>query len=149
VDWQTGFLVAHALAAPGWLALLFLKPHQSVRVARVTAAFLSAAYLLIFIWSSPAAGVLAEDYSLRGIGRFFDEPSLQLLGWVHYLAFDMWVASWEAEEAARLGLSRWLLLPCLILTIMLGPLGLLLFLALRRRAAKDGAGTADHFAIAS
>ena len=54
-----------------------------------------------------------------------------LAGWVHYLAFDLLVGTWEREEAAAIGLSRWLLLPCLGLTLMFGPVGWLLFMAMR------------------
>src|SRR3712207_3298488 len=81
VDWQLGFLLAHAVVAPGWLALLFLDQRHSVRIAHVSAAILAAVYLIIFLLSAPAANVLRQDYSLAGVGRFFDEPALQLLGW--------------------------------------------------------------------
>lgn len=76
---------------------------------------------------------LATDYSVDGIASLFTDRRALLLGWVHYLAFDLWVASWEMEEGRRLGLTHWLVAPCVLLTIMLGPLGLLLFLAIRGR----------------
>jgi len=50
---------------------------------------------------------------------------------VHYLAFDLLVGTWEREEAARLGMSRWALLPCLFLTFLFGPIGWLAFLGVR------------------
>ena len=54
-----------------------------------------------------------------------------LIGWVHYLAFDLWIGSWEAEEAHRVGMSHLMLLPCLAFTFLAGPFGLLMFLGLR------------------
>ena len=54
-----------------------------------------------------------------------------LAGWLHYLAFDLFTGSWEARDAVRLGISRWLAAPCLLLTFLLGPVGLGLYLLLR------------------
>jgi hypothetical protein len=65
------------------------------------------------------------------VARLFDSRGMLLAGWVHYLAFDLLVGLWEREEAARLGLSRSALIPSLVLTFLFGPLGWLLFMALR------------------
>ena len=54
-----------------------------------------------------------------------------LAGWVHYLAFDLLVGAWEARTARREALPHPVLLPCLALTFLFGPLGLLLFLSVR------------------
>ena len=56
-----------------------------------------------------------------------------LVGWVHYLALDLWTGAWEAEEAGRRGMPHGAVLPCLLLTFLAGPAGLLLFLALEAR----------------
>jgi hypothetical protein len=128
------FWVAQAVSLAGWLALIFRRGAASVRFARSAAALLAIGYLLLFLLSWREAAVLARDYSLRGVASFFSVRELILLGWVHILAFDLLAGSWQAEEAERTGLSRAALLPCLILTFMLGPVGLLLFLALRTRA---------------
>jgi hypothetical protein len=83
--------------------------------------------------------VLATNYSLDGVGMFFADPALRLLGWVHYLAFDLWVGTWEAEEANRIGLPHGILLLSLVLTFLLGPVGLLTFIVFRalRRPSQD------------
>ncbi|MEM9315304.1 MAG: abscisic acid-deficient protein Aba4 family protein, partial [Pseudomonadota bacterium] len=54
-----------------------------------------------------------------------------LAGWIHYLAFDLFVGAWIATEADRLGLSRLLQAPLLVATFMFGPVGLALFLVMR------------------
>jgi hypothetical protein len=125
------FLIANGVALVGWLPLfLGMRTSSAVGFARVVAALLAASYLILFLFSADEARVLARDYSLRGIGAFFSHPWLQLLGWVHYLALDLFVGSWEAEEARRAELPHLLVLACLILTFMLGPLGLLAFMLL-------------------
>ncbi len=127
------FWVAHLPALVGWIALLAapLVGARAVPIARASAIVLALGYLAIFLIAPQGLWTLAMDYSLAGIDALFADSRLRLLGWVHYLAFDMWVAAWELEEGRRRGMSHWLLAPAIFLTIMLGPLGLLLFLALR------------------
>ena len=129
------FWLAHVQALIGWIALLAapLFGCRAVPVARVCAAMLAVGYLILFIGAPDGLRALVTDYSLDGIGRLFTDRQTLLLGWVHYLAFDLWVASWEVEEGRRIGLTHWLVAPCVFLTVMLGPLGLLLFLVIRGR----------------
>jgi hypothetical protein len=56
---------------------------------------------------------------------------LLLAGWVHYMAFDLFIGAWETRDARRAGVPHLMVVPCLILTFMLGPIGLLVYLALR------------------
>ena len=132
---ETWFWVAQAVSLAGWVALIFWRGTASVRFARWAAALLALGYLILFLLSWREAAVLARDYSLGGVTSFFSVRELILLGWAHILAFDLLAGSWEAEEAERAGLSRAALIPCLVLTFMLGPIGLLLFLAMRARAS--------------
>lgn len=127
---ETWFWIAHVPALAGWLALIF-APAAGVRFARWAAVAIAAGYTILFVLSAREAGVLAEDYSLGGVAAFFDVPMLQLLGWIHYLAFDLFVGSWIAEEGARLQMSRALIILCLILTFTIGPFGLLVFFLVR------------------
>jgi hypothetical protein len=52
-------------------------------------------------------------------------------GWIHYLAFDLFVGLWIAQRADELGFSRWLQAPILALTFLFGPIGWLAFAACR------------------
>ena len=69
--------------------------------------------------------------SLDEVSALFGHRGLLLAGWLHYLAFDLFVGAWEVREAGRVGLPHWMILPALALTFLFGPLGLLVFLALR------------------
>ena len=134
MDLELLFWIAHLPALAGW-ALLALpgRSERRIAAARWAAALLALGYLALFLAAGSGSAVLLRDYSLAGVGAFFADPLLRLVGWVHYLAFDLWVGSWEAEEADRLGMGAGALLPSLALTFLLGPVGLLLFLLLRRR----------------
>ena len=133
------FKAAHGVVLVGWFALFFapLRPSPLIGAARLISVLLAATYTLLFVASGREASILATNYTLDGIGVFFADPALRLLGWVHYLAFDLWVGTWEAEEAKRIGLPHGFLLLSLVLTFLLGPVGLLSFLlfrTLRRRS---------------
>jgi hypothetical protein len=67
----------------------------------------------------------------------FTEPALLLAGWVHYLAFDLFVGAWELRDAQQRGVPHAAVIPCLVVTFMLGPIGLLAYFGLRAVAGKE------------
>ncbi len=70
--------------------------------------------------------------SLAAVRQLFSGDWTLLAGWVHYLAFDLFVGAWIAAETERAGLSTLVLIPVLPLTFLFGPAGFLLFLILRQ-----------------
>lgn len=71
--------------------------------------------------------------TIEGIAAIFTHPFGILTAWVHYLVFDLFVGMWEARDARRRGMNHLALIPCLLLTFMAGPVGLLLYFILRRQ----------------
>ena len=69
--------------------------------------------------------------SLEAVRRLFDVPGLLVAGWVHYLAFDLFVGAWIAERAGAIGLPHLIVLPLLALTFLFGPAGFLAFVIVR------------------
>jgi hypothetical protein len=69
--------------------------------------------------------------TLEGVATLFTNRWLLVAGWVHYLAFDLLIGTWEARDARQRGVPHLLLVPCLFLTLMLGPAGWLLYLGVR------------------
>ncbi|HEX8481319.1 MAG TPA: abscisic acid-deficient protein Aba4 family protein [Allosphingosinicella sp.] len=127
---ETWFVAAHAVALLGWAALLaspWIGRSRAVFAARWVAVPLCLLYLLFLLTHLKAIPTDA-GYTLEAIARAFDKPVLLLAGWIHYLVLDLFVGSWEAEHSERAGVSNLLLLPCLFATMMIGPLGLLLYL---------------------
>ena len=59
--------------------------------------------------------------------KLFADPWILLAGWIHYLVFDLFIGAWEVRDAARLGIPHLLVVPCLVLTFLFGPVGLLLY----------------------
>lgn len=70
-------------------------------------------------------------FTLEAVQALFASPHVALAGWVHYLAFDLFVGLWIAERADGIGLARLVQVPILLATFMFGPVGLLLFYAVQ------------------
>ena len=77
-----------------------------------------------------------SNYSVEGIRALFMSDGGIVLGWTHYLAFDLFVGLWIARDADAKGFSRLVQLPILFFTLMAGPIGLLLWLIIRERRAR-------------
>lgn len=129
------FGYAGNLTMIGWLLLAivptwkYTKPIVQYGVICILLSLLYA--YLMFVDSGGAEMDMSAFGSLEGVVGLFKEPKNVLIGWVHYLAFDLWVGSWEVGDAMKRGINRWLVLPCLFFTFMLGPVGLLLYIVLR------------------
>jgi hypothetical protein len=126
------FSIANAAVMPGWALLVFAPRWKwtSRLVAPVLIpALLSLLYLSLLLtrWAGAEGGF----GSLAEVRRLFDDPALLLAGWLHYLAFDLFIGSWEVRDAQRLAIPHALVIPCLALTLMFGPIGFLSYLVIR------------------
>ena len=129
---ETIFSAANGFALLGWL-LLALAPRwrftQRVVLSGAASLLLAALYLgLLIVYFGDSEGGFG---SLAAVGKMLSQPPMVLLGWVHYLAFDLFIGAWELRDARARGVPHLALLPCLGLTFMLGPVGLLLYFVLR------------------
>lgn len=135
MDFERFFSAVNMLVLPGWLLLVFLprwRYSAGFVASCLVPALLAICYLGLFLayFRSHEAGFSAFN-SLAGVKSLFQTDALLLAGWIHYLAFDLFVGSWEVRDARRLGIHHLLVVPCLGLTFMLGPVGWLLYFVLR------------------
>ncbi len=131
------FQLSGPLAMLGWLALLAapLAPRLAqVVAAQVVPLVLAVAYaaLILMHWAGAEGGF----GSLSDVASLFANPWLLLAGWLHYLAFDLFVGAWEVRTARAEGIPHWQVVPCLALTFLFGPAGFFVFSALRLSAAR-------------
>ena len=109
-----------------------LGPHFGNRRRPATAAVGLYTAILVIHWTESEGGFS----SLAGVQALFSNQWLLLAGWVHYLAFDLFVGSWEVRDAQQHRIPRWAMIPCLILTFLFGPAGLLLYAMVRTLALR-------------
>lgn len=148
MDWTWLFGLTNVIAVAGWAALLLLprRPltHSLILFAGVGLLCLLYAVMLALLLGhlvdpAPVAGAgpfNPSDYSIRGLRRLFMSDAGIVVGWTHYLAFDLFVGLWISRDADAKGFGRWLQAPILLLTFFAGPAGLLLWLAVRERRAR-------------
>lgn len=149
--WDTLFGLTNLVAVAGWAALLLLprRPltHSFILYAAVGLLCLTYAVLLLLLvgkFVDPgAAGAAApfdySDYSIEGLRKLFLTDAGIVVGWTHYLAFDLFVGLWISRDADAKGFSRLVQAPILLLTFLAGPFGLLIWLAIRERRARRAA----------
>lgn len=136
------FNLINASVLPAW-ALLIFAPQWKWTDRLIHSGLyplgLGLLYTVFFICAvvlgGPSQGV--DFTTIEGVAAIFSHPWGVLTGWVHYLVFDLFVGMWEARDARRRGVSHIWLVPCLVLTFMAGPLGLLLYFLLRRKFPID------------
>jgi hypothetical protein len=126
------FLLCNSFALVGWLILVFAGP------TRWAACLVSGAIIPLMIATIYIYLIVAHFGEAQGgfgtldqVAALFSNESLLLAGWIHYLAFDLFIGSWEARDAQALGISHLIVIPCLALTFLFGPAGLLLYFVVR------------------
>ena len=152
MNWTFLFGFINALALAGWvmLALLPRGPRLMSVIMYGCIAILCLVYLVIFTLlfaklidpgAVAAASGQGDFQSIAGIRGLFASDGGIVIGWTHYLAFDLFVGLWIAKDADNKGFSRLVQIPFLVATLFAGPIGLFAWLVTRearaRRAAKS------------
>jgi hypothetical protein len=131
------FTIANSIALIAWLLIAILprwKVTRAVVLSGGVPLLLSAGYtMLVVLFFGQAEGGFD---SLPNVMKLFTNEWAVLAGWIHYLAFDLFIGSWEVRDAETKGISHFLVIPCLVFTFLLGPVGLLGYCILRRFASK-------------
>lgn len=129
---ETVFSIVGVIAMTGWLLLLLypLIPNWSDRIAgTILPIVLSFGYFALLIMpSSDKAGGFG---TLAEVMELFSYEQAALAGWIHFLAFDLFIGAWVCRTARSAGISFWFVAPCLPIIFLFGPAGLLAFLAIR------------------
>jgi len=131
------FSILNGVALVTWILLIVLPRQRWVAGALATTvvpALCATVYVAILAtqWRGSSGGFS----SLADVSTLFGQPWLLLAGWVHYLAFDLLVGSWEVRDARERGIPHLAVVPCLALTFMFGPAGWLAYAGLRTAFAQ-------------
>jgi uncharacterized protein YhhL (DUF1145 family) len=151
--WEALFSLTNMVALAAWIVLLVLprKPLPLSLVLYLGVGLLCLAYAAMF---AVLFGGLADpvrdtgaplpslmNYTVDGLQYFFRSDGGLVLGWTHYLAFDLFVGLWIARDADSKGFGRGVQAPVLLLTYFAGPIGLLVWLIVRERRARASGWT--------
>lgn len=124
--------IVNTLALIPWM-LMILAPKwkwtQRIIYSFVFPAIFAGIYLVMMVLFF---GEGEGDFTtLEGLTSLFGNQDLVLIGWLHYLAFDLIVGSWEYKDSQAHQISRYVVASCLLATFLAGPIGLLMYLLVR------------------
>jgi hypothetical protein len=129
---DTLFAIANPFALLGWIALAFapLAPRWVDLVAGwIIPGLLSLGYAVLILvhWADAPGGF----GSLGAVQALFTDPEIALAGWLHFLAFDLFIGAWIVRHARAQGERHLVILPILPFAFLFGPIGLAAYFALR------------------
>ena len=132
MSYDSLFNIANGIALASWIILLLFPFHSFTNrlLVGVTVMILCLAYSIL-VYNIMVPQDFNKFRSLSGVASLLSVPAAALAGWIHYLAFDLMAGLFVAHNAAKHGISHAWIIPCLLLTFMLGPVGLLLYFLIR------------------
>lgn len=125
------FQIVNTIVLPAWLILIFF-PGKSWRnpVIYTFSAVMAIVYAVYVI--SGLGDFDMESFSeLEGIKAMFTSDEAVLTGWVHYLVFDLLVGNWILNQSQKHNINHFLIIPCLLLCFMFGPVGYLVYFVIK------------------
>ncbi len=125
---DAAFSLVNTMALLSWIVLITMPRKRVFR--RTIQGFilfvlclLYCALIQVYFFGVTGGGF----FSLGAVQKLFESREIALAGWIHYLAFDLFVGLWIAQRADIMLMSRWLQAPILVTTFMFGPIGLFMF----------------------
>ncbi|MCY7420761.1 MAG: DUF4281 domain-containing protein [Chitinophagaceae bacterium] len=132
------FSFCNTLVLPGWILLLVLPRWKfSDHIITGIIVTILALFYCYFIFTNLHPSDFKSFNTLGGVMGLFTKDEAVLAGWIHYLAFDLMTGLFIVKNAQKHKVNHWLLLPCLFLTFMLGPCGLLFYFIIRMICTKQ------------
>ncbi|MEK9874884.1 MAG: ABA4-like family protein [Pelagibacteraceae bacterium] len=128
---------------PFWFILIFF-PQSHLSRYLVTSILpillLSVAYIFLIYKSFLNSYDFIDNFNLYlGIGdlsNLFADNSFLIMFWIHFLAINLFVGGWIVKDSQKFLINKILLAVPLIITYLIGPLGLLVYWIIRIFYAK-------------
>ena len=131
MNWELVFKLANLSVIPAWLMLAFIPHHKITKVvvhSYLYPTLLGCFYLYMLIISFGGEGGMD---TLANLKLSFQRDEVLILGWVHYLVFDLFIGAWIVRDAFNNSIMHLKIIPSLIMTLLVGPVGLLSYVAIR------------------
>lgn len=128
------FQFANLWIMPFWLLMIVL-PHWNWTKRIIGSLWIVAplllAYALLVLPQALAVLPALLNPTISGIAGLLGTPTGAAIGWIHFLAFDLFVGRWVYLDSRTRQITAWVASPILFLILMFGPFGLLLYLLVR------------------
>ena len=126
------YSIVNTIALVAWIALSIAPYNARIQQGALggVVVMLAALYAVLFIGSFNGA-MMKELATLDGLMGLFSNKQAVVLGWTHYLAFDLVAGIYIVRNAQTHEVSSRAIIPFLLLTFMAGPLGWLTYVIFR------------------
>ena len=123
---------------PFWLILIFF-PNSNLCRYFVTSIFpifiLSGTYVFIlyksFLNSYDYIGNFNLYLGLDGISNLFSNDTFLIMFWIHFLSINLFTGGWIVKDAQKFSINKMITIFPLIITYLIGPLGLFVYWLIR------------------
>jgi len=132
----TLFELTFAVAAPFWVLMIVLPGWSWTRRIIASPLIVLPVVLIYALLVIPAFGEVLPAVAapnLGGVRELLGTADGAAAAWAHLIAFDLFVGRWSWLDSRDRGVPALIMAPVLLLTILLGPLGLLAYLLIRTR----------------
>ncbi len=140
---QTLYMWINLGVLPFWLLLIFFPQSYLCRFF-VTSIFpffiLSGAYIFILYKSYLTNYNFVENFNLylglNELSILFEDLLFLMFFWTHFIAINLFIGGWIVKDAQKFFINRILLSIPLIITYLIGPIGLFIYWIIRIFFAK-------------
>ena len=131
---MTGFELSNVLVLPFWVLMVLVPTWGMTRRIMASPWVIAPPALLYLVTLVPVATMVLPEVINPVQARIMSllgTPTGTTLAWAHFVAFDLFVGRWIYCDSRSRSYSAWWVSPILVLTLLVGPVGLLIYLAAR------------------
>ena len=134
------FILLTVLGGIGWLSVIVLSrfwKNADKFTISILISLMAITYSYLNFGNIGSVGGPAAFMSFEGVLRIFGNPYLVDAGWAHILAFDILIAMWIRNNAAKCGIKYGVVVLVLLISISFAPLGFFVYLMIRWAKTKQ------------
>lgn len=126
------FSFGNSFVLLGWILLIFLPKWKHTQTIILNGMIVLFSLIYAFLLLKDIGSFSVDSFStLANVKALFQNDNAVAMGWIHYLAFDLFVGAYIVKKSQQLQISRWLYTLTLPFTFMFGPVGYLLFFLIK------------------
>jgi Domain of unknown function (DUF4281) len=126
------FSFGNSFVLLGWILLIFLPKWRHTQTIILNGMIVLFALIYAYLLLKDIGSFSVDSFStLANVKALFQNDNAVAMGWIHYLAFDLFVGAYIVKKSQQLQISRWFYTLTLPFTFMFGPVGYLLFFLIK------------------
>ena len=129
---------------PFWLILIFFPQSHICRIF-VTSIFpifiLTGVYIFVFYKSYLSSYDFDVNFTLylgiNNLLELFSNEIFLIMFWIHFISINLFTAGWIVKDSQRFFINKFILIIPLIVTYLIGPIGIFIYWLIRIFYAKS------------